>query len=667
MTLHKSACPLDCPDACSLEVSVENDKVTRIEGTHENPLTRGYICGKVRRFADHLYSPERLLHPAVRDGRKGEGHFRQVSWEDALALAAGKMREARDRWGGESILPFSYGGSNGLLSQDTTDARLWFRLGASRLARTICSAPTRLAAEGLYGRMPGVALDDYIHSRLIVLWGANPSASGIHLVPIIQEAIRKGSKLVIVDPRRTPLAPLAHLHLALRPGTDLPLALGLIRRLFEMGAADLSFLEKHATGVEQLRQRAESWTLATVESETGVDARSVEELAKLYAETSPAVIRCGWGQERNRNGGSASAAILALPAVAGKFGVRGGGYTLSNSAAYKLDSLAAAREAAPATRVVNMNLLGETLHERERPVKVLFVYNANPLTTAPSQEKVRSGLEREDLFTIVFEQVLTDTALYADLLFPATTFLERRETSRGYGAMVLQDAEAVIPPVGEARSNHEVFADLCRRLELSRTGEPETAQEIRDAILAAHPGGDSYREALDAGRIATPPTGYTPIPFVDFLPWTPDGKVHLFPEELDRAATRGLYHYQPDPATPGLPLALISPSTGKTVSSTFGQLWKTEVFLEMHPEDARARGIADGDRVRVANQLGEVRIRVRCTDAAVRKGVVVLPKGIWSRHTLNGSTSNALVPDSLTDLGGGACFNDARVEVERLA
>jgi anaerobic selenocysteine-containing dehydrogenase len=314
-----------------------------------------------------------------------------------------------------------------------------------------------------------------------------------------------------------------------------------------------------------------------------------------------------------------------------------------------------------------MNRLGEVLcGDLHPPLKVLFVYNANPLTTVPCQEKVRAGLEREDLFTIVFEQVLTDTARYADLLLPATTFLERREMSRGYGAMVLQDAEAVIPPVGEARSNHEVFADLCRHAGVSRPGEPESAQEIRDAILAAHPQGDAYRETLDAGRIATPPTGYAPIPFVEFAPWTADGKIHLFPDELDRASTRGLYDYAPDPATPSHPLALISPATGKTVSSTFGQLWTAEVFLEMHPEDARVRGIDDGDRVRVANSLGEVRIRVRITDT-LRPGVVLLPKGIWSRHTLNGSTSNALVPDSFTDLGGGACFNDARVEVERLA
>ena len=662
--LSTSACPLDCPDACSLDVRVDAGKVTRIDGNEVNPLTQGFICAKVRRFAEHVYSPERLLYPMARTGQKGRGQFERITWEEALDRASYQMKEAVRRWGSESILPFSYGGSNGLISQDTTDARLFYRLGASRLARTVCSVPTRLAAEGLYGRMPTVAVEDYLHSRLIVLWGVNPSATGIHLVPIIQQALERGAKLVVVDPRTTPLAERAHLHLPLRPGTDLPLALGLIRWLFAQGKADLSFLQEHATGVSQLRDRAEPWTLPRAAAETGLRVETLESFAQMYATSHPAVIRCGWGQERNRNGGSATAAILALPAVAGKFGVRGGGYTLSNSGAFRLNSLSAACADPPATREINMNLLGEVLLGDERPpVKVLFVYNANPVSTLPCQEKVRSGMAREDLFTIVFEQVMTDTTAYADLLLPATTFLERRELSRGYGAMVLQDAGAVIPPEGESRSNHEVFAELCRRLGLSREGEPETDEAIAQAILSAHPQGNAYRSALAERKVAHPPTGYAPIPFVDFLPWTSDQKIHLFSEELDRIARKGLYAYEGDPATSRYPLTLISPATGNTVSSMLGQTWKREARLEMNPEDAHSRGIGEGDTVRVFNELGEVRVRARVSPA-VRPGVVVLPKGLWSRHTLNGATANALSPDSLSDIGGGACFNDARVEVQ---
>ena len=666
MPIHRSACPLDCPDACSLEVTVEQGRVVKVDAGAGNPLTGGYICAKVRKFPEHLYSPERILHPAVRDGRKGDGRFRDVSWDEALDLLAGRLREMKQRWGGESILPVSYGGSNGMLSQDTTDARLFFRLGASRLARTVCSVPTRLAAEGLYGRMPGVALEDFLHAKLIVLWGFNPSASGIHAVPIVQEALRRGARLVIVDPRATPLVPLANLHLAPRPGTDLPLALGIIRWLAAQGRLDRVFLERHATGLEKLLDKAQSWTSERVEAETGVPAADLEAFARLYADSSPAMLRCGWGQERNRNGGAATAAILALPALAGKFGVRGGGYLLSNSKAYGLDPLTAAGAAAPPTREINMNLVGETLCDGvQPPVKLLFVYNANPLATLPAQRKVLAGLLREDLFTVVFDHVLTDTARYADLILPAATFLERYELSRGYGAMVLQEAPAVIGPVGESRSNQEVFADLCRRLDLTRPGEPETDEELRGAILAAHPLGDKYREGLDASGMAHPPTGYAPLPFVDYLPWTDDRKIHLFPESLDRETAGGLYTYRPDPASERYPLALISPASGRTVSSMFGQMWKGPARLDIHPEDAAERGIAEGNVVRAFNDAGEVRLQARCTPD-VRRGVVMIPKGLWLRHTLNGVTANLLAPDSLADFGGGACFNDARVQVERV-
>src|SRR6185312_6526548 len=427
-----SACPLDCPDACSLEVRVEEGRVVKIDGTRRNPLTDGYICSKVRRLPEHLYGPDRILHPALRVGPKGSGEFQRISWDEALDLVASRMREAKELHGGEAILPFFYGGSNGLLTQETTDARLFYRVGASRLARTVCAAPTGRAAMGLYGKMAGVAFADFPAARLIVLWGANPSASGIHLVPIIQEAQRQGTRLVVIDPRRINLAKKADLHLAPRPGTDLPLALAVIRWLFAEGKADLDFLAAHATGGEELRRRAEPWTFARAAEVTGVPAADIERFARLYAESSPAVVRCGWGLERNRNGGSAVAAVLALPAVGGKFGVRGGGYVLSNSGAFAFDRAGAAAEPEPRTRVINMNRLGEVLLERDDPpVTVLFSYNCNPLATMPNQEKVRRGLAREDLFTVAFDQVWTDTAMWADLVLPATHFLEHDEMSRG--------------------------------------------------------------------------------------------------------------------------------------------------------------------------------------------------------------------------------------------
>jgi len=357
--------------------------------------------------------------------------------------------------------------------------------------------------------------------------------------------------------------------------------------------------------------------------------------------------------------------VLALPAVAGKFGVRGGGYTMSNSAAWReLDPLAAARAPAPPTREINMNRLGETLAVRGAGrVDLLFVYNANPLVTIPNQESVRQGLSREDLFTVVFDPVMTDTARYADVVLPAATFLERTELSRGYGAFVLQEAGAVIEPVGEARANHEVFAELCRRTGVARPEDPESATELAEAILASSPRSAELRRTLDEAGIAFL-QGPAPVQLVDVFPRTSDGKIHLVPEELDREA-HGLYRYRPDPGTDRFPLALISPATDRTITSTLGELRRGRVALEIHSADASARGIGDGERVRVFNELGEVVCPARHNDG-IKPGVVFLPKGLWCHNTDNGAVATALAPDSLTDIGGGACFNDARVEVERI-
>ena len=659
----ETGCPLDCPDACSLTVDVEAGRVVKIDGSHANPVTRGFICAKVRGYSDHLYSAARVQFPLLRRGAKGEGRFERASWDEALSLVAERLQDTRERHGGEAILPLSYGGSNGYLSQDTTDARLFRRLGASRLLRTVCAVPTGRAAEGLYGDMPGVAYEDYAHARLVVIWGANPNAAGVHLVPFVYEAQRQGARLVVIDPRRTPLARRADLHLAVRPGTDLCLALAVIRWLFANGRADEAFLAAHTTGAAELRRRAETWTLERAAAVTGLPAENIEAFARLYADTRPALVRCGWGLERNRNGGSAAAAVIALPAVIGAFGVRGGGYTLSNSGAWNLSTEGAIGEPEVATRAINMNRVGEALGPETQPaVKALFVYNCNPLMTLPNQERVRTGLLRDDLFTVVFDQVLTDTALYADVVLPATTFLERREIARGYGAYALQDREAVIAPWAEARDNHAVFAELCHKAGVARAGDPESASELAEGIYASSPQGAAWREAAKDG-VALPPSGRAPVQFVDVFPGTSDRKVHLVPEELDREAPLGLYGFQAEPG--GGPLVLISPSTDKRVSSSLGQLHRGAVPVEIHPMDAAARGIADGDRVRVSNDLGEVRCRARVTDE-VAPGVVSLVKGLWSHNTESGTTSNALCPDTLADLGGGACFNDARVEVAKV-
>lgn len=660
----QTACPLDCPDSCSLDVTVERGRLTKIDGSRQAASTDGYICGKVRRFDRRVYGAERILHPGLRKGPKGGCEFERVSWDEALDIIAARMREARDRHGAEAVLPYHYGGSNGLLTNNCEDARLFRRFGASRLARTLCAAPTGEAATAMYGKMAGVAYADYADAALIVVWGCNPSASGIHLVPHIRQAQKAGGRLVVIDPRQTPLARTADLHLPVRPGTDLPVALAVLRTLFEDGGADREFLERHTTGADDLRAAAGAWTIERAADVAGIRPADLRTFIDWYVSASPAVIRCGWGQERNRNGGAATMAILAIPAVAGKFGVRAGGYTMSNSGSWGVASEALIGDPAPPTRIVNMNQLGRALTEfSDPPITVLFVYNCNPLATVPDQNRVRVGLAREDLFTVVFEQVYTDSTKYADLVLPATTFLEHYDVARGYGAYHFHLVQPVIAPVGEARPNHEVFRELGVRLGLAAPGEGGEVGEAGGLLdLASRLPPALVPAVLDRRQPELVGDG-RPVQFVDVMPNTADGRVHLFPAGI--APAEGLYAYRPDPATARYPLSLISPASERTVSSTLGELRPGVARLRIHPDDAHAREIGDGDAVRVFNDLGEVHCEATVTPE-VRPGTVSLPKGLWARSTFNGATANALVPDTLTDLGGGACFNDARVQVELL-
>jgi len=657
-----TACPLDCPDACTLSVTVRGGRITVIDGSTVNPVTGGFICNKVRHFDRRVYGEDRLHFPAMRVGAKGEGRFRRVSWNDALDAVAEKLGATRATHGGDAILPLCYGGSNGLLTQDASDAAFFRRLGALRLDRTVCAAPTGAANLGLYGKMPSVVYDDYEDAQVILVWGANPSASGIHLVPYLTRARAKGATLVVIDPRATTVARQADIHLPIRPGTDVAVALAFHRHLFESGAADLAFLETHTTGWQALRERADAWTFERAAEVSGLAAADLERVASLYAHASPALVKCGWGLERNRNGGNAAAAVMALPAVGGKFGVRGGGYSMSNSASWGITP-SWQTDAESGARLVNMNRVGrELVAPAGAPIRALFVYNCNPAVTLPDQQRVLAGLAREDLFTVVFDQVLTDTAVYADVVLPATTFLEHYDFAKAYGSLSLHLARPVIEPVAEARPNADVFADLIERMGLSRDGDAAGELDQMLQVMSALPG-TIGTEIGDRGG-ATPPFGGRPVQFVDVFPRTPDRKVALFPAHLDREAPQGLYAYIPDPATDQYPLTLISPASERTVSSTLGELDRPDVRLEMHPDDAAARGLDDGDDVRVVNALGTVECPLKVT-GLVRPGTVAFPKGVWRRHTGNGLTSNALVPDTLTDLGGGACFNDARVQVER--
>ena len=655
-----TTCVLDCPDTCALEVSVEEGEVRGIPGSPSPPVTGGFICDKVRRYGQRVHHPERLLHPMRRAGAKGSDAYVRISWDEAIAQITARFGEIAGQWGGEAILPYHYGGSNGLLSDGGLDGLYFARLGASRLAKTICAVPTTEVATGMYGKMPGVPFTDYPEARTIIIWGANPKASNIHLVPFLREAKRRGAFIAVVDPWNRFSTGEIDLHLPVRPGTDLPLALAMIRLWHQADQLDGAFLEEHADGLGTLLEQADRWTLNAAADETGVAAEHIETLARAYAEGAPALIRCGWGLERNRNGGQAVAAVLAMPALMGKFGVLGGGYTMSNTGAFELDARAVYGENGHRTRVLNMTRLGALLTEElSPPIKGLFVYNCNPAVTVPDQNAVLRGLARDDLFTVVFEQVMTDTARFADILLPATTFLEQHDIRVAYGNYVAGGIRPVIDPLGEAKPNDEVFALLARAMGYEDAPFTWDSEAHQRAVAAALRVGDRAAdvEALCAGRQDAVDLPEGAIQMRTILPRTPDGKIHLCPPVLGPHPFR--YEAAQDP---GHPLALISPANNKMVSSTLGEFNYPVLEVSVHPADAETRGITDGDSVRVFNDLGEVVCTARI-DPRIRPGVASMPKGAWRKASQNGMTSTALCPTHLNVVGGGACFNDARVEI----
>lgn len=659
-----TTCVMDCADGCALEVELVDGRVRRIspataEGT-------SFICGKVANFGRRVYHRDRLLYPLRRAGAKGSGEFERVTWDEALDEICRRLAETRARSGGEAILPYHYGGSNGLLTEDFLDELLFARLGASRLAKTICALPATQVSVGMYGKMPGVAFEDFPLAECVIVWGANPKASNIHLVPPLKEARRRGAFVAVIDPRNNFGHDEVDLHLPVLPGQDLPLALAMIRHWQERGELDREFLAAHADGLEPLLERATEWSFERAAAVAGVDAGAVRELTDRFAAASPALMRCGWGPERNRNGAQAIAAILAIPALLGKFGVRGGGYTLSNNGAKKFDRDAVLGPIDWSTRKLNMTQLGrfidpESPEPPAPPVEVLFVYNGNPVASTPGQVAVERGLARDDLFTVVHDQVMTDTARWADVVLPAATFLEGTDLRVSYGDYVAGGIVPVIEPVGEARTNMQVFSEIGRRMGFDDEAFTWDDGEILRRVTAALTlNGEPASPELARGRRHSYDfRGAPPVQLDSVRPQTPDGKIHLTPSVLGSEPYRWL-----EPAN-HYPLALISPASSRLINSTFGETSISTLRVDLHPEDAAARGVEDGAEVRVFNDLGEVHCRARVTPKT-RPGVVAMPKGAWKRSSLNGATSAALCPDDGQEVGGAACFNDARVEISPL-
>ncbi len=633
-----SVCPLDCPDRCSLAVNVEGGQVQSLTGTHEHPWTEGYICAKVKRFGSRVHGKERILRPRIRTA----AGWVDASWDSALELVAARFRAIIATDGPEAILPVWYGGSNGLLTGGGLDIQLWNALGVSRCERTLCATNAGAGVKMAYGTMAGADPSDVAHAQLVMLWGANPSASGIHLVPPLKKLRERGGKLIVVDPRRIPLAGVADLHLPVLPGTDVPVALALAHIAFVEGLADELWLDLHSEGWEAYREAAMAWSPAKAAAVAGVAAADIERLAHLYADASPALVRPGWGLERTRNGSDSVRAVLLLPAVFGKFGKRGGGYVMSTSSGYRID--ASAWQGTSAARSMNLSQLGRELETRtDPPVRAVYVYNCNPVATVPDQNRVVAELSRPDRFVVVHEQVWTDTCELADVVLPATTFLEHHELTKSYGGYVVQWSDPVIPPVGESRSNHVVLRELGSRLGVDI---PLDEIQMAERIVEHIPNVPDF--ATLRANLAVPVP--SPIQFVTSFP--SDARVRFTP----------LPRHRLPPADAQLPLVLISPATSAAISSTMYE-GETDVQLGVHPVDAAERALTDGQLVRIWNSRGEVRAPLKI-DPALRPGVVMLPKGLWRRATKNGWTSNALIPDHVDEFGRGACYNDARVELE---
>ncbi|MEO8163194.1 MAG: molybdopterin-dependent oxidoreductase [Ilumatobacteraceae bacterium] len=652
-----TACPLDCPDTCSLEVVVTNGRITGIDaapiGDQANPLTDGWICKKVKHHARRVYSAERVMTPLIRVGVKGSGEFRTASWDEAISSIGIKIRQAIATIGPDSILPYLYNSSAGKLEKKFLTPHLFERLGCPEIESTICAGTMTAAWNQVFGNMLSADPLDVIHSRLVVVWGANPGISGTHFLQQLTKARKLGAELVVIDPRRTTTAARASLHLAIRPGTDVVLAYALARWLAHNNGIDSDFVQRHATGIDEFLAAANGWTIERASEVCGVDSDDIVRLGELISATRPAMLRVGWGMERNRNGGSAHIAAHAVWILAGHFGVRGSGIIGSTSSAFQAQTqvpwpIGLDR---PKRRTINMNHVGRIL--RNVPgawhvaAKVLVVQGSNPAVTAVDQRGMLEGLGRDEIFTVVHDQVMTDTALYADVVLPATTHFEVDDIVGSYGSFTAQRNVAVIAPVGQSKSNNEFGEFLARELNFPRD-EFDASTERIEGLIEQGVGSTPVLRDSDST-----------VQFRDTWPTHPNRQAHLFTPESELPVPTFVSN-----ASAQYPLALLSSATAHTVNSIFGDTDPPAAILKLNPVDAQSRGVASGDLVRVYNSLSSIVVGVE-VDATMRIGVCHLPKGLWRRSISGGLTSNSFVPDDLSDLAGGACFNDARVEVEK--
>jgi anaerobic selenocysteine-containing dehydrogenase len=671
---HASVCPLDCPDTCSLTVTVENDVIVGIRGSHANPYTQGVLCAKVpAAYPEFVHGAGRLRTPLRRTGHKGEGRFEPIAWDEALELIHRRFTAIIAEHGPQAILPLNYAGPHGFLAGGSMDLRFFHKLGATLLdRRPLCGGIRTEAWVGTFGPSPGMRPEQAEASKLIVAWGNNVTWTNLHLVPVINRARRAGGKVIAVDPKRTKIAEQADLHVALRPGTDVVFAWAVASELERAGALDRDFIAGHVQGFEAYMERARRYSTAEAARICGVPEAHIRQFAEWYRTLSPATISVGNGLERNQNGGSGIRAVFALPALAGKFGVRGGGLVNGAGFAYPKTPARLQRPdlVPPGTRTLNIIDVGRHLLDPDLapPIKALFVYNHNPLTVHPDQNRLRRGLERDDLFVVGCDVVMTDSLAYADVVLPACSHFEHADLFAAYGQHWLQRAEPVISRQGEAWPNTEIFRRLAARFGFTEPCFTTTDAELMDdALDPADPrlGGVPPSRIPTDRALAMTAEGEEFVLFHNVFPRTPSGKVELASSYLEKKYGALLPDYRPVESP--YPLALISPASDQRITATFGGCRGSDdsPTLEMHPDDARRRGLSDGVTVKVWNDLGEVHLPLRITDS-VPPGVVLSLKGAWLRTSDNGQTISALAPTHHADISEGACFNDARVEVVRL-
>jgi len=697
-----AACPHDCPDACGVLITIEDGRATRIQGDPEHPVTRGFLCAKVAKYLDRVYSPDRVLYPMRRVGPKGPAAdasatplWERISWDEALDEIADRFRCIIREYGPEAILPYSYGGTLGALNGASMDRRFFHRLGASQLERSICSSAGEEGLKSVIGIKLGTEPEQFAHSRYIIAWGSNIHGNNVHLWPFIEEARRKGAKLVVIDPYRTRTAKLADWYLPINPGTDAALALGMMHVIINENLFDADYVSRYTVGFEELKARAQEYPPEKVACWTGISADDIRQLARQYATERPAVIRVNYGIQRSERGGMSMRAVTMLPCLIGSWKEIGGGLQLSLSGSFALNKEALempelmrkslGQERERAARVVNMVQLGSVLNSTVMapPVQALFVYNSNPAAVCPDHNEVVRGLMRPDLFTVVHEQFFTDTTDYADIVLPATTFFEHKDLQAAYGHYYLQVSNQAMDPVGECRSNVETFRALAERMGFEEDCFRETVDSMIDRALDSP---NPRLKGITRDRLEREhrirlnfdaAAGTAPfLPFARGNFPTPSGKAEFYSEALKRQGLDPVVAFAPPDESrngsvskaSGFPLELLARKPDNHLNSTFANLASVREMepligdLEMHASDAKARGVRDGDRVRAFNSRGEIVLQAR-VDGSVAPGVVAARLD-WARFSPGGGNINVLTSEKLTDMGNAATFYSVSVEVE---